>query len=167
MQSSCPLYRIPRSQHLSIAEISVGIIVGCLPVLPRFFKHLFPKRSTQLSDSETLLNSSGSGSFWRKFFRRSSARYASKEVSGTVANSGASSSKKTKKKATPQISTMNMTGHSLHMGEQTYFRSSSPLSEGETDVDLERQYTLHDYPKVQEMKHHSREISALEGGGML
>ncbi|MCJ1315362.1 hypothetical protein MMC15_000679 [Xylographa vitiligo] len=149
----------------SIAEIAVGIIVGCLPVLPRFFKHIFPKRSAQLSDSETLLNSSGSGSFWRRFFRRTSVRYASKELSGTVANSGAPSSKK--KKATPQISTMNMTGHSLHMGENTHFCPSSPISDSNTDVDLERQYTLQEYPKEQEMKQHSREISALEGGGMV
>ena len=34
-------YKMLIRRHLSIAELSLGIIVSCLPILPRFFKQAF------------------------------------------------------------------------------------------------------------------------------
>ncbi len=36
-------YNVGRTDLWSLAEIGIGIIVSCMPVLPRFFRHFSPK----------------------------------------------------------------------------------------------------------------------------
>ncbi|MCJ1396234.1 hypothetical protein MMC18_009123 [Xylographa bjoerkii] len=147
----------------SIAEIAVGIIVGCLPVLPRFFRHFVPKRSPPLSDSETLLNSSSGRSFWRKLFRKSAALDASNEKIRVAFQSVSSG---TKTKATPpQISTMNFTSHSLHMAGNDLTRPPSPRSGSGTDIDLEGQYSSQANHEAGKTKQHPKEKMNVEDEG--
>ena len=58
-------------QLSSFVEIAIGLIVGCLPVLPRFFQHVSGRISTTSSSNRNALSASGnswmSGS-WRGYF---------------------------------------------------------------------------------------------------
>lgn len=96
-------------QPSSSAEIAVGIIVGCLPALPRFFRHLCPQRTTPGS----IQNSSGRPS-WQTFFRKPIPPHASS--SDTRAPSHKLFRIRSRSKA-PYISTLNFAGDSFHMTE--------------------------------------------------
>lgn len=101
----------------SFAEIATGIIVGCLPVLPRFFQHLFPK---------TLSVSSGLRTSWRRIFRRSSDEGTSTRQTGHTLRSLFRFQKIAS--TAPQVSLHGLSGSSLHMAEQDLPASHSPRS---------------------------------------
>ncbi|KAL8921857.1 MAG: hypothetical protein Q9172_003790 [Xanthocarpia lactea] len=81
----------------AFAEISIGIIVGCMPLVHKSFKHLSTKFPPPSSFRK--FSSSSGGSSWRRLLGRSSAfgessRKGSSKDSGSVA---------------PRIGTLNMT----------------------------------------------------------
>ncbi|CAL8582622.1 hypothetical protein XPA_008276 [Xanthoria parietina] len=82
----------------AFAEISMGIIVSCMPLVHKSFKHLLTKFPS--TSSFRKFPSSGGSSSWRRLLGRSSS-------------SGESSSRKGDSKASefvaPQIGTLNMT----------------------------------------------------------
>ncbi|KAL8981950.1 MAG: hypothetical protein Q9205_003405 [Flavoplaca limonia] len=92
----------------AFAEISVGIIVGCMPLVHKSFKHL----STKFPSTSSLRIRSGSsgGSSWRRLLGRSSAsgqssRKSSSKDSGSVA---------------PRIGTLNMTRASFSAHRESF-----------------------------------------------
>ena len=83
----------------AFAEIAIGIIVGCMPLVHKCFKHM--KTSISTSSSLGLFESSSGGSSWRRLFGKSSASGGS--GSRKFFNSKDSSS------LAPHIGTLNMT----------------------------------------------------------
>ena len=95
---------------VSFAEISIGIIVGCMPLVHKCFKH-FSSKISSTSSFKILSNSSG-GSSWRRLFGKSSGSEASASQkffdikgAGSVA---------------PQIKTLNMTRASFSSTEREF-----------------------------------------------
>lgn len=84
---------------VSFAEISIGIIVGCMPLVHKFFKH-FSLKISSTSSFKRLSNSSG-GSSWRRLFGKASGSEASASQK-FFDSQGAGS-------VAPHIETLNMT----------------------------------------------------------
>ncbi|KAI4250321.1 MAG: hypothetical protein LQ352_005374 [Teloschistes flavicans] len=93
---------------LVFAEIAIGIIVGCMPLVHKFFRHIFSEIS--VTSSFKLFSSSTGSSVWRRLLSRPSTSedgdsrgklFGSKD-SGSVA---------------PQIQSLNMTRASLSFVE--------------------------------------------------
>ncbi|KAL8669879.1 MAG: hypothetical protein Q9168_005552 [Polycauliona sp. 1 TL-2023] len=100
----------------AFAEISTGIIVSCMPLVHKTFKHLSTKFPS--SSSFRKFSSSSGGSSWRRLLGRSSAsgessEKASSNTSGSMA---------------PQIGTLHMTRASF-AGTGDYLPSAASQSE--------------------------------------
>lgn len=65
--------------EISFAEIAIGIIVGCLPILPRFFRYFFSDGKTSSSTSSTIRNDRLS---WRRLFRKSTSQGSNSSKTG-------------------------------------------------------------------------------------
>ena len=88
----------------------VGIIAGCLPALPRFFRHMFPRRITQ-----AFIQNSSSPPSWRSLFRKLIRPHASSSETRAPSHKFSSSRSKA-----PYISTLNFAGDSCHMTESNF-----------------------------------------------
>ena len=115
----------------SYAEIATGIIVGCLPILPKFFKHCTTFRSDSLSEFKRL-PSTVSHFTWRRFFPRSASRdYSSSNEVASPASSE-KRSKDSKSGADRQhITTLNLTRCSLDMTDANLPRAPSRALDGD------------------------------------
>ena len=94
----------------SFAEISIGIIVGCMPLVHKFFKH-FSSKISSTSSFKILSNSSG-GSSWRRLFGKSSSSEASASQK-FFDSKGAES-------VAPHIKTLNMTRASFSSTDKDF-----------------------------------------------
>lgn len=102
-------------QGYSFAEIAIGIIVGCVPTLPKFFKHL-SSNMPALPSRFKALSSTSSQASWRRFFRWS-------KTSETSTNKTTSFSQnifkpKTSGSNAPRIETLDLTRISFLFGER-------------------------------------------------
>lgn len=97
--------------------MAISIIVGCLPVLPRFFQHFSPPKNSPSSNSEAFLQSgSGSGlASRRRFFRKFPTPYASNAETRGVSRKMFSN--KWARSKGPYISTLNFAGDTFHVTE--------------------------------------------------
>ncbi|KAL8999893.1 MAG: hypothetical protein Q9169_001298 [Polycauliona sp. 2 TL-2023] len=100
----------------AFAEISIGIIVGCMPLVHKSSKHLWTKLPTT-SSFRKFTTSSGSSS-WRRLLGKSSAS------GGSTGKNGSQDSAST----APQIDTLNMTRASF-AGTGDYFYDTTHQSE--------------------------------------
>lgn len=110
------------------AEIAIGIIVGCIPSVHKYFRHISKNGS-----SFNLLRIPYSGSsetrgplYWRKLFARSTssgvgATHPRKLSGSTIAGNSGSS-------AVPHIKTLNMTCASFSLAEEEKTNALSSLS---------------------------------------
>ena len=103
------------------AEISIGIIVGCMPHVHKFFRHCSSKVS--MTSSFSLLSSRSGRSSWRRLLGKSSPSEAS--YSGKLSRSKGSES------VAPYIGTLNMTRASFSPAEDELPRPPSPMDDGE------------------------------------
>ena len=95
---------------VSFAEISIGIIVGCMPLVHKFFKH-FSTKISSTSSFKKLSNSSG-GSSWRRLFGMSSGS----ETSASPKFSGSRGAES----VAPHIKTLNMTRASFSSTDKEF-----------------------------------------------
>ena len=86
----------------SFAEIAIGIIVGCSPVLPRFFKNLSIKNH-KMSGKFRLISSGSSPKIWFSRYHRSNTTDPEKNVTQSSSQSFYSS----QKSEPPRIATLN------------------------------------------------------------
>ncbi|KAL8648073.1 MAG: hypothetical protein Q9226_006152 [Calogaya cf. arnoldii] len=93
---------------IRFAEISIGIIVSCLPLVHKSVKHLWTKfpSTSSLRKSST---SSGGSSWWRLLGKSSSSASESGKTDSKDSGSGA-----------PQIGTLNMTRVSFSAGSEDF-----------------------------------------------
>ena len=90
-------YKSYVEQLIRFAEISIGIIVGCMPLVHKSFKHFSTK--FPMTSSLRIRSGSSGGSSWRRLLGKSldsgeSSRKGSSKDSGSIA---------------PRIGTLNMT----------------------------------------------------------
>lgn len=111
--SNNPAYQIDldRLGLWAFAEIAIGIIVGCLPVLPKFSKHFASKRAG-LSSRLYSLSSTGPSS-WRRLFRKSATPEGSRYDTPQSHRKFSSSRKASRSTGAPHIETLNLTRISL------------------------------------------------------
>ena len=99
--------------QFSSAEIAIGIIVGCLPSLPRFFKQFRPKGSANLNVTRARSSSGSSQKSWRKYLPWSGT--AQTESEGTeVISQG------------PRITTLNFSPFATRMADEGFFERNIP-----------------------------------------
>ena len=98
-----------------LAETAVGIIIGCLPSLPRFFKSVFSVDSSL----RRLFSRSPVSRSWRSLFKRSSKFGVSWGPSGPL------STPQTRSKA-PKIAALNITRPELDVEEMELLHTSLP-----------------------------------------
>ena len=95
--------------NVRFAEIAIGIIVGCVPHVHKFFRHFSSKVS--MSSSFKILSSNHSGgSSWRKLFGKSSTSEASRSGSGFGS--------KDPQPGPPYLETLNLTRASFSLTEK-------------------------------------------------
>ena len=125
----------------SYAEIATGIIVGCLPILPKFFKHCITLRSESFSDFKRLPSSVSLFS-WRRLFRRSTSRIHSdsNEVGSPVSPTPFGKWSKKSEANPQQITTLNLTRASLDMTNGDTPQAPTPAYErdGISQTSVER-----------------------------
>ncbi len=102
----------------SFGEMSIGIIVGCLPSLPRFFKQLF---QTKTIPSSTTKVGPGNGSgwiYWRRLLHKSTTAYTdSDQVRVSPRNIlGSKSSRST----APYLPTLNFSNTFIQVAEEDF-----------------------------------------------
>lgn len=107
-----PIYQldIDRIGLWAFAEIAIGIIIGCLPILPRFFTHFV----SQTSISSSL--SSASRTIFRRLFRKSHTSHSSRKDTSSFSHRRFLHSKKSPQ--APYIETLALTRGSLHWEEE-------------------------------------------------
>ena len=125
----------------NFAEISIGIIIGFMPVLPRFFKHLTSKEAGSLSRFEIL--SSASRRFWRRISRRSAMSEPSREDPSYYNRNYFSKRKAPRSTRAPQIETLNLTRSSLTLTEKYFPRLPSPIRRKDSSIASHRTTTPH------------------------
>ncbi|KAM0806447.1 hypothetical protein BDR22DRAFT_968475 [Usnea florida] len=139
-----PVYQlnIDRIGLWAFAEIAIGIIIGCLPVLPRFFKHF---ASTQPGSSSRFdILSSASRTFWRRLFRKSTASQSSgKDTSSFYRGRFFSRNRSSRASRAPYIQTLNLTRSSLHLVEKGLPEAPPPARKKVASVATPRVMTLH------------------------
>lgn len=126
----------------SFAEIAIGIIVGCLPVLPRFFKHLASKEAGSPSKFEDF--SSASRTLWRRVFRKFPKPELSKNETSYHNRKFLSRQKPSVSSRTPYIETLNLTRNSLQLAENHFPRLPSPARDKGSSAAAPGKSTIHD-----------------------
>ncbi|KAL8895218.1 MAG: hypothetical protein Q9207_008255, partial [Kuettlingeria erythrocarpa] len=126
----------------AFAEISIGIIVGCIPLVHKFFKHFSSKTGTDSGFS--IFGSREGGSSWRRLLlgKSSSSKASSSPKFSSSKDSGLSKDSRSK---APRIRTLHMTRASL--------MSANRESSGA------RWMTEKDLPATPSPVHHEREDS--------
>ena len=142
---------------LRFAEIAIGIIVGCLPVLPKFFKHFTSKEAGSSSRFENL--SSASRSLWRRVFRKSTTPQLSRDEPPYRSRKFLGRPKTSVSTRAPHIETLNLTRNSFQLGEKYLPRLPSPTLNKEPLATSSRASTSHtkrdgdqDYGKVADVE---------------
>ena len=97
----------------SFAEIAIGIFVGCLPVLTRFFKHVCSTEAGRSSRLGILSSTS-----WRKLFRRSSTPKTSRKNPSYHYRNFIGKERSSRSTEAPHLETLNLTRISLELAEQ-------------------------------------------------
>ncbi|KAF7502150.1 hypothetical protein GJ744_006887 [Endocarpon pusillum] len=97
----------------AFAEIAVGIIVGCVPTLPKFFKHLSSNKPA-LPSSFKALSSTSRQAPWRRFFRW--FKTSDMSTNKTASFSQNIFNQKTSGSKTPRIETLDLTRISFSFG---------------------------------------------------
>ena len=124
----------------SFAEIAIGIIVGCLPVLPRFFQHFASKEAGSSSRFENL--SSVSRTWWRRVFRKSTtSESGSDETDSYHDRKLLKKQKGSRSTRAPYIETLDLTRNSLDLPEKYLPRLPSPVLEKGSSAAVSRTTT--------------------------
>ena len=109
-------HRLSSLTVFSFAEISIGIIVGCMPLVHKCVKHVSSKFPT--TSSLRILPGSSGGSSWRRLFRKSSSSEAS--ASQKFFGSKDSGSSKNTGSTAPHIRTLHMTSASFSSADRDF-----------------------------------------------
>ncbi|KAF6241446.1 hypothetical protein HO173_000156 [Letharia columbiana] len=113
----------------AFAEIAIGIIVGCLPVLPRLFKHLVFKEAG--SSSRFKILSTSSRTSWRRLFRKSTTPELTSKDSSYFNRKSLRSKESSRSTGAPYIETPILTRNSFQLSENNLPRIPSPVFDKE------------------------------------
>ncbi|KAL9111389.1 MAG: hypothetical protein Q9227_004266 [Pyrenula ochraceoflavens] len=67
-----PALQVLHVSHINLAEHTIGIVVGCMPLFPSLYRHIRPPRSPPPNLPPA--PSTGSGRFWKRAFTSNKAR---------------------------------------------------------------------------------------------
>lgn len=108
----------------SFAEMSIGIIVGCLPTLPRFFKQFWQRRSIS-SDTTKVIRGGGSGwLYWRGLFDRCGTAYTDSNQVRVFPTKGLGS--RSPRSTAPYLLPLNFSNTSIRLFDENFPKKPLP-----------------------------------------
>ena len=102
--------------RLSFAEMSIGIMVGCLPSLPRFFKQSTIILNRSSFATQFASNKESGWMYWRRLWHKSGTAHTDIEL-GQVSRRSIFGSIDSKSKA-PYLPTLNFSLSTIHLFDE-------------------------------------------------
>lgn len=117
------LWRLTRR---SFAEMSIGIVVGCLPTLPRFFKQFCQTRSISSDTTKVNRGSGSSWEYWSALFHRFRTAYADGNQVPVFPTRGLDN--RSPKSTAPYLPPLNFSNTSIGMFDESLPQKPQPIS---------------------------------------
>ena len=124
--------------RFSFAEMSIGIIVGCLPSLPRFFKQVVARKNQCSSSTQFVSNTRSGWKYWHKLGRKSKTALTDSEQ-GQAPPRRFFGSDRVQSKA-PCLPALNLSHSRIHLFDMNIPQKSLSSSSEGVSVQQSRQW---------------------------